>query len=217
MTGGAWSATLCRGRRDRRHLAPDQPRSTARACRPVWRAVRLLPRPACSRRVARTDADAHPYANAGSVRDPDADARPVRDPTPTPTPLPTPVLPVTEGIDVSHWQNTIDWTQVAASGKRFAYMKASEGTRSSTTYAGNRPRRRPRHASRRLSFRSTGPDPGRRRRRGRLLPGHVPARGRRSAPGARPRSRRAGWRRSSSRNGSRPTSGGSTSERAPAA
>lgn len=49
-------------------------------------------------------------------------------PTPTPTPSPTPMLPVTEGIDVSHWQNTIDWAQVAAGGKRFAYMKASEGT-----------------------------------------------------------------------------------------
>ena len=32
----------------------------------------------------------------------------------------------TEGIDISHWQGTIDWTQVAAAGKRFAYMKASE-------------------------------------------------------------------------------------------
>lgn len=31
------------------------------------------------------------------------------------------------GIDVSHWQNTIDWTQVAASGVRFAFVKASDG------------------------------------------------------------------------------------------
>jgi GH25 family lysozyme M1 (1,4-beta-N-acetylmuramidase) len=34
----------------------------------------------------------------------------------------------TEGIDVSHWQGTIDWTKVRAAGKRFAYIKASEHT-----------------------------------------------------------------------------------------
>jgi GH25 family lysozyme M1 (1,4-beta-N-acetylmuramidase) len=33
-----------------------------------------------------------------------------------------------EGIDVSHWQGTIDWTKVAASGKKFAIMKATEST-----------------------------------------------------------------------------------------
>ncbi|HEX7950997.1 MAG TPA: glycoside hydrolase family 25 protein [Candidatus Limnocylindrales bacterium] len=64
---------------------------------------------------------------------------PFATPTPTPTPSPTPFLPVTEGIDVSHWQNTIDWTQVAAAGKRFAFMKASEGTTlADATYATNR-------------------------------------------------------------------------------
>ena len=31
------------------------------------------------------------------------------------------------GIDVSHWQGTIDWTQVAGAGLRFAIAKASEG------------------------------------------------------------------------------------------
>lgn len=31
------------------------------------------------------------------------------------------------GIDVSHWQGTIDWAQVAASGQRFAIAKATEG------------------------------------------------------------------------------------------
>ncbi|MGZ6544713.1 MAG: GH25 family lysozyme [Actinomycetota bacterium] len=31
------------------------------------------------------------------------------------------------GIDVSHYQNVIDWTQVAASGVRFAFAKATEG------------------------------------------------------------------------------------------
>jgi GH25 family lysozyme M1 (1,4-beta-N-acetylmuramidase) len=64
---------------------------------------------------------------------------PFATPTPTPTPSPTPFLPVTEGIDVSHWQNTIDWPQVAAAGKRFAFMKASEGTTlADSTYATNR-------------------------------------------------------------------------------
>ena len=32
------------------------------------------------------------------------------------------------GIDVSHHQNAIDWTQVAGSGVRFAIAKATEGT-----------------------------------------------------------------------------------------
>ena len=60
-------------------------------------------------------------------------------PTPTPVPTPTPNLSITEGIDVSNWQGTIDWTAVAASGKRFAYLKASEGTTFvDWTYASNR-------------------------------------------------------------------------------
>ena len=33
-----------------------------------------------------------------------------------------------EGIDVSHYQGVIDWARVAASGKRFAFMKASDST-----------------------------------------------------------------------------------------
>jgi len=32
-----------------------------------------------------------------------------------------------DGIDVSHWQGDIDWDQVYGSGKRFAFVKASEG------------------------------------------------------------------------------------------
>jgi len=31
------------------------------------------------------------------------------------------------GIDVSHYDGSIDWTQVAASGIRFAYIKCTEG------------------------------------------------------------------------------------------
>jgi GH25 family lysozyme M1 (1,4-beta-N-acetylmuramidase) len=33
-----------------------------------------------------------------------------------------------EGIDISHWQGTIDWAKVRAAGKKFAYIKASEHT-----------------------------------------------------------------------------------------
>ena len=32
----------------------------------------------------------------------------------------------TEGIDISHWQGEIDWTQVAGADKAFAIMKATE-------------------------------------------------------------------------------------------
>ncbi|MFX0206925.1 MAG: GH25 family lysozyme, partial [Candidatus Hodarchaeota archaeon] len=33
-----------------------------------------------------------------------------------------------DGIDVSHWQGTINWSQVYGGGYRFAFCKASEGT-----------------------------------------------------------------------------------------
>jgi GH25 family lysozyme M1 (1,4-beta-N-acetylmuramidase) len=33
-----------------------------------------------------------------------------------------------KGIDVSHWDGTIDWSQVETNGVKFAYLKASEGT-----------------------------------------------------------------------------------------
>jgi GH25 family lysozyme M1 (1,4-beta-N-acetylmuramidase) len=45
---------------------------------------------------------------------------PHKAPAPPPNSLP--------GIDVSHHQNAIDWTQVAGSGIRFAIAKATEGT-----------------------------------------------------------------------------------------
>ena len=35
-------------------------------------------------------------------------------------------LPI-HGVDVSRWQRQIDWASVAASGKRFAFIKATEG------------------------------------------------------------------------------------------
>lgn len=49
-------------------------------------------------------------------------------PTPTPTPTPSPDSGYIEGIDVSHWQGPIDWARVAASGRKFAFMKASDST-----------------------------------------------------------------------------------------
>jgi GH25 family lysozyme M1 (1,4-beta-N-acetylmuramidase) len=49
-------------------------------------------------------------------------------PAPTPTPTPKPTSTRLEGIDISHWQGTIDWTKVRAAGKKFAYIKASEHT-----------------------------------------------------------------------------------------
>jgi lysozyme len=33
-----------------------------------------------------------------------------------------------QGIDISHWQGAINWAQVKASGKTFAFCKATEGT-----------------------------------------------------------------------------------------
>jgi GH25 family lysozyme M1 (1,4-beta-N-acetylmuramidase) len=90
------------------------------------------------------------YGAKGLFRAPTATPKPTPPPTPTPTPTPPPTpVPAptsaptatpaptpaptpsawanyTQGIDISHWQGTIDWAKVAASGKRFAFMKASE-------------------------------------------------------------------------------------------
>lgn len=45
------------------------------------------------------------------------------------TPPPGEPAPGTlEGLDVSHWQNAIDWLAVAGAGKSFTFMKASEDT-----------------------------------------------------------------------------------------
>lgn len=37
-------------------------------------------------------------------------------------------LAFADGIDVSHWQGSIDWSKVKASGQQFAFMKATEST-----------------------------------------------------------------------------------------
>ena len=44
-----------------------------------------------------------------------------------------------EGVDVSHYQGTIDWSQVASSGRQFAFAKATEGqTYNDPTFTTNR-------------------------------------------------------------------------------
>jgi GH25 family lysozyme M1 (1,4-beta-N-acetylmuramidase) len=40
---------------------------------------------------------------------------------------PTSATTYLEGVDVSHWQGTIDWTKVAGAGKTFAMIKATDG------------------------------------------------------------------------------------------
>ena len=43
------------------------------------------------------------------------------------------------GIDISHWQGEIDWAKVAGAGKRFAFMKATDGVNYvDPTFATNR-------------------------------------------------------------------------------
>ena len=44
-----------------------------------------------------------------------------------------------EGVDVSNWQGSIDWTKVRGAGKTFAFLKATEGKNYvDPTYAQNR-------------------------------------------------------------------------------
>jgi GH25 family lysozyme M1 (1,4-beta-N-acetylmuramidase) len=53
-----------------------------------------------------------------------------------PKPKPT---PFSEGIDASHWQGTISWSRVATAGKKFVFLKASEGrTYVDPTFSSNR-------------------------------------------------------------------------------
>ena len=33
-----------------------------------------------------------------------------------------------EGLDISHWQSTINWQKMKAAGVKFIYLKCSEGT-----------------------------------------------------------------------------------------
>jgi GH25 family lysozyme M1 (1,4-beta-N-acetylmuramidase) len=54
--------------------------------------------------------------------------RPPRTPTTSVQPRLTQLAGTLEGIDVSHWQEQINWPMVAAAGKKFVIMKATEGT-----------------------------------------------------------------------------------------
>jgi GH25 family lysozyme M1 (1,4-beta-N-acetylmuramidase) len=64
---------------------------------------------------------------------------PIPSPTPTTTPTQTPNPGYVDGIDVSYHQGWIDWWQVAAAGKRFAFVRATAGTLTAdTAYAANR-------------------------------------------------------------------------------
>jgi lysozyme len=53
---------------------------------------------------------------------------PTPSPTPSPSPAPTASPAYLEGIDVSYHQGPIDWAQVAASGKRYVFVRATAGT-----------------------------------------------------------------------------------------
>jgi lysozyme len=65
----------------------------------------------------------HPSVT-GYVSAPDKLAgRPILDPTLEPPPSRDRVA----GIDVSHYQDPVDWTQLSAAGVKFAFIKATEG------------------------------------------------------------------------------------------
>ena len=144
ITGGPWSATCAAGSvsGDTWHQISDVNGQSVAALYGVpflYSATGLFQAFASPTPTPTPD----PFATPTPTPDPFATPTPTPTPdpfaTPTPTPTPTPFVPITEGIDVSHWQGTIDWNQVVASGKRFAYMKASEGTSLvDETYAGNR-------------------------------------------------------------------------------
>lgn len=64
---------------------------------------------------------------------------PTATPGPLPTPVPTPAPAFVDGIDVSYHQGPINWSQVAAAGKRFAFVRATAGTLTAdTAYWANR-------------------------------------------------------------------------------
>ncbi|WP_236060148.1 GH25 family lysozyme [Actinacidiphila acididurans] len=54
------------------------------------------------------------------------------------TPTPRSQTDGVQGIDVSHWQGTINWTSVHSAGMQFAWIKATEGTSSrDSSFAAN--------------------------------------------------------------------------------
>jgi lysozyme len=96
-------------------------------------------------------AEAKPRPRPSPTPTPTVRPSPTPSPTPTPVATPTPVPTATatpaptaipaylDGVDVSYHQGTIDWQQVAAAGKRFAFVRTSAGTLTAdTAYAANR-------------------------------------------------------------------------------
>jgi GH25 family lysozyme M1 (1,4-beta-N-acetylmuramidase) len=86
--------------------------------------------PGAGGRIVDPNAPAWAHASAGAMSDGEPRAR-----APS-TSLSDSWLP---GIDVSHWNGTIDWMQVAESGRRFVIMKATDGrSYVDPTYATNK-------------------------------------------------------------------------------
>jgi lysozyme len=80
-----------------------------------------------------------PSATIQPTPTPSPTATPTPTATPQPTPSPTTTPATLDGIDVSYHQGAIAWPQVAAAGKRFAFVRASAGTLTADPqYATNR-------------------------------------------------------------------------------
>jgi lysozyme len=103
---------------------------------------RPSPKPSPSATVGPTPtATAVPTATPTASPSPAPTASPSPAPTssPSPTASPTPAPSRLEGLDVSVWQGTINWSSVKAAGKKFAMVRASAGSLTSDTqYAANR-------------------------------------------------------------------------------
>jgi GH25 family lysozyme M1 (1,4-beta-N-acetylmuramidase) len=74
-----------------------------------------------------------PSPSATPPPSPTPSPAPTATPTPTPTPTPTAPSPFLNGIDVSYHQGSIDWSRVANSGTRFAFLRATAGTLTADT------------------------------------------------------------------------------------
>ncbi len=139
VAGGSWSTT-CAGKAvsGKTWYAIKQINGTSVSSlygvSTVYAASGLLVNWRCAEHHVDPVADPTPKPTPTPTPKPTPTPTPVTSPSPgeTSAPTPTPTFPPTnsywEGIDVSHWQGTIDWAKVKTAGKRFAYMKASEST-----------------------------------------------------------------------------------------
>jgi GH25 family lysozyme M1 (1,4-beta-N-acetylmuramidase) len=113
-------------------------------------AISVLASPPVTEAKPKPHPSPSPTATVRPTPSPTPTAQPTPTPTPTPPPIPTPTAtpsptptPIpsgyVDGIDVSYHQGTISWPQVAAAGKRFAFVRATAGTLTAdTAYAMNR-------------------------------------------------------------------------------